>query len=111
MLKTGISIRSLSSIRKFSLQSLFNGYLRQDTSKSNILPCNSRLLSASLVRKLTALQRRDVSNHDLCSTPHSRGLVLGVYANEEDKMDIGILTDNAAKYNEVRNRKNDPQSM
>ncbi|ETN62356.1 hypothetical protein AND_005947 [Anopheles darlingi] len=35
-----------------------------------------------------------------CSNPASRGLVLGVYADENDRLDIGVLTPTAAKYNE-----------
>lgn len=42
-----------------------------------------------------------VTGTEKCSTPHSRGLVLGVYANEEDKLDLGCLTENGLKYNEV----------
>lgn len=61
------------------------------------------LPSASALRGSFFQQRRFVGNTELCSTPNSRGLVLGVYANEEDKLDIGILTENAAKYNEVSN--------
>lgn len=36
-----------------------------------------------------------------CSHPPSRGLVLGVYADEHDREDNGLLTPAAAKYNEV----------
>ncbi len=36
-----------------------------------------------------------------CSTPHSLGLVLGVYSNENDMLDTGQLTPNATKFNEV----------
>ena len=54
---------------------------------------------------LLSLQKRSfvqiVTGTEKCSTPHSRGLVLGVYANEEDKLDIGCLTEVATKYNEV----------
>ncbi|KAG4079759.1 hypothetical protein HA402_014890 [Bradysia odoriphaga] len=38
-----------------------------------------------------------------CSTPHSLGLVLGVYSNENDMLDTGQLTPNATKFNEVCN--------
>lgn len=38
-----------------------------------------------------------------CSTPHSLGLVLGVYSNENDMLDTGQLTPNATKFNEVSN--------
>lgn len=41
-----------------------------------------------------------------CSTPHSLGLVLGVYSNENDMLDTGQLTPNAAKFNEVRKQFN-----
>lgn len=37
-----------------------------------------------------------------CANPPSRGLVLGIYADEHDSFDNGMLTPNAAKYNEVR---------
>lgn len=40
-----------------------------------------------------------------CSTPHSLGLVLGVYSNENDMLDTGQLTPNAAKFNEVSKKK------
>lgn len=46
-----------------------------------------------------------VTGTEKCSTPHSRGLVLGVYANEEDKLDLGCLTENGLKYNEVSSNK------
>lgn len=42
-----------------------------------------------------------VTGTEKCSTPVSRGLVLGVYAKEGDKLDIGQLTDTAQKYNMV----------
>lgn len=113
ILRSGILVRS--SLRKFSCQSLFDGC------RTDFIPLNSyqpksaknerSLLSASLVKKLTALQRRGVASNELCSTPNSKGLVLGVYANEEDKLDIGILTENGAKYNEVTScvlRMNEP---
>lgn len=40
-----------------------------------------------------------VTGTEKCSTPHSRGLVLGVYSNESDKLDIGCLTSSAWQYN------------
>lgn len=42
-----------------------------------------------------------IENTEGCSTPHSRGLVLGVYSNETDKFDDGILTQTASQYDEV----------
>lgn len=53
---------------------------------------------------LNSIQKRFsslVTGTEKCSTPDSRGLVLGVYANEDDKLDLGLLTPNAQKYNEV----------
>lgn len=41
------------------------------------------------------------STPEKCSTPHSLGLVLGVYSNESDMLDSGQLTPNANKFNEV----------
>lgn len=38
---------------------------------------------------------------DRCSDPNSRGLVLGVYANEDDRLDSGVLTPVGWKYNKV----------
>lgn len=68
-------------------------------------------LVSSGVRKIAGIKKLNVirsygsqvvTGTDKCSTPHSRGLVLGVYSNEEDKLDLGCLTDNGLKYNEVR---------
>lgn len=42
-----------------------------------------------------------VTGTEDCSTPHSRGLVLGVYTDENDKLDSGMLTPVAASYDEV----------
>lgn len=42
-----------------------------------------------------------VTGTEDCSTPHSRGLVLGVYSDENDKSDSGMLTPVAASYDEV----------
>ncbi|XP_058055744.1 cytosol aminopeptidase-like [Anopheles bellator] len=54
-----------------------------------------------------SLQRQPIRNiqhgvkiTEQCSNPASRGLVLGVYADENDRLDIGVLTPTAAKYNE-----------
>lgn len=107
MLRSGVSVRP--SFRKFSCQFLISGYrngsLPLMTSLHKCKQDQRTLLSANLVDRVSALQKRGVGSSELCSTPNSRGLVLGVYANEDDKLDIGILTDNAAKYNEVRNNK------
>lgn len=42
-----------------------------------------------------------VTGTEDCSTPHSRGLVLGVYTDEKDKADSGRLTAVANAYDEV----------
>lgn len=47
---------------------------------------------------------RGVASTELCSERKSRGLVLGVYSNEDDPTDVVMLTENAAKYNLVRAR-------
>ncbi|XP_053691855.1 cytosol aminopeptidase-like [Sabethes cyaneus] len=41
-----------------------------------------------------------VTGQESCTNPPSRGLVLGVYSDENDRNDIGLLTPTAAKYNE-----------
>lgn len=43
-----------------------------------------------------------VKGNEKCSTPSSRGLVLGVYANPQDYQDIGCLTPNGSKYSQVK---------
>lgn len=45
---------------------------------------------------------RGLASTELCSERKSRGLVLGVYSNEDDPTDVVMLTENAAKYNLVR---------
>lgn len=42
-----------------------------------------------------------MSSLEMCSDRKSRGLVLGVYSNEDDPTDVVMLTENAAKYNAV----------
>uniref|UniRef100_A0A1A9Z4U8 Cytosol aminopeptidase n=1 Tax=Glossina pallidipes TaxID=7398 RepID=A0A1A9Z4U8_GLOPL len=44
-------------------------------------------------------QMLQLQNTELCADPPLRGLVLGVYADEGDKSDPGILTPTAWKYN------------
>lgn len=68
----------------------------------------ANLHNAPAVRCAWSLTRRHlngsgavVTGTENCSSPHSRGLVLGVYANEADEMDAGILTPVATLYNEV----------
>uniref|UniRef100_A0A023ETS5 Cytosol aminopeptidase n=1 Tax=Aedes albopictus TaxID=7160 RepID=A0A023ETS5_AEDAL len=41
-----------------------------------------------------------VGSTEKCSRPPSRGLVLGIYADEHDREDNGLLTPSAARYNE-----------
>lgn len=42
-----------------------------------------------------------VTGTEDCSTPHSRGLVLGVYSDENEKTDSGMLSAVASSYDEV----------
>lgn len=51
---------------------------------------------------VTAINRKiqQVTGTDGCSTPHSQGLVLGVYSDENDRLCHGTLSDVAANYNE-----------
>lgn len=58
---------------------------------------NIRLIRPQMCRAYGQI----VAGTDECSTPHSRGLVLGVYSNENDKSDSGMLTPVASLYNEV----------
>ncbi|XP_036341774.1 cytosol aminopeptidase-like [Rhagoletis pomonella] len=44
-------------------------------------------------------QMLQLQQTEICADPPSRGLVLGVYADEEDKNDTGILTPAAWRYN------------
>ncbi|XP_013101981.1 cytosol aminopeptidase-like [Stomoxys calcitrans] len=44
-------------------------------------------------------QMIQLQHTEICADPPSRGLVLGVYAEEEDKNDTGILTAAAWRYN------------
>lgn len=59
----------------------------------------------NLFRKSHIISRRFVHTpivgNEKCSEPYSRGLVLGVYADEGDKLDAGILTPMAWRYNKV----------
>lgn len=45
-----------------------------------------------------------VDGQEGCSLPKSRGLVLGIYSDENDKADPGELTSNAKSFDNVRNR-------
>ncbi|XP_058465829.1 cytosol aminopeptidase-like [Malaya genurostris] len=56
--------------------------------------------SKALVSQRSSHQA-SVIGAEKCSNPPSRGLVLGVYADEHDKDDLGMLTPTAAKYNET----------
>lgn len=57
---------------------------------------NQSLLWTSL--RLNSSAFRVVTGTEGCSTPHSRGLVLGVYSDELDRADHGILTKTASSY-------------
>lgn len=65
-----------------------------------------QLKSAQLFTRTlpSVMQRRFaqvVTGGEKCSTPSSRGLVLGIYSKEDDRQDIGCLTENGKRYNEV----------
>lgn len=63
----------------------------------------SRQIAVKMPLQLTARNAttfKVVTGTDGCSTPHSRGLVLGVYSDELDRSDHGQLTPVAANYNE-----------
>ncbi|TMW52205.1 hypothetical protein DOY81_002764 [Sarcophaga bullata] len=47
-------------------------------------------------------QMLQLQHTEICADPPSRGLVLGVYAEEDDKNDTGILTPAAWRYNVQR---------
>lgn len=53
-----------------------------------------RNYASQAINQLLQLQHTEV-----CADPPSRGLILGVYADEEDKKDAGILTPTAWRYN------------
>lgn len=56
----------------------------------------SAQLPFSVLKRMSSFQV--VTGTEGCSTPHSRGLVLGVYSDELDRADHGILTRVAANY-------------
>lgn len=60
------------------------------------------------VAKVESIARRAycqiVTGTEECSTPHSRGLVLGVYSDENEKHDSGSLSTYASLYDEVSSR-------
>lgn len=58
---------------------------------------------SSQIASFTQKRFKTGTTPEKCSTPHSLGLVLGVYSNENDMLDSGQLTPNAAKFNEVSN--------
>ncbi|CAD7002754.1 cytosol aminopeptidase [Ceratitis capitata] len=60
---------------------------------SRIIP-QLRTYSSPMVNQAMQLQQTEI-----CADPPSRALILGVYADEEDKYDTGILTPSAWRYN------------
>lgn len=67
----------------------------------------SRFVFAQLNKSLCLAARwttrasfHNITGTEGCSTPHSRGLVLGIYSNESDKFDAGIPTPTMAAYDE-----------
>ena len=68
----------------------------------NVLKLSARRTSLQTVRCVTspaATQMLQLQQMDICADPPSRALVLGVYSDEEDKTDPGVLTPTAWRYN------------
>lgn len=63
----------------------------------SLLKLNPKPISYGLCRKFQSIVR----GTEKCSEQYSRGLVLGVYANEKDKFDPGRLTAIGEIYNTV----------
>uniref|UniRef100_A0A1A9W1S2 Cytosol aminopeptidase n=1 Tax=Glossina brevipalpis TaxID=37001 RepID=A0A1A9W1S2_9MUSC len=61
------------------------------------LGCYMRNYASQAINQLLQLQHTEI-----CADPPSRGAVFGVYADEEDKTDTGILTPAGWKYNVQR---------
>lgn len=61
------------------------------------------LMRPAIAKPFGGIIRRNyaMSIGDKCSSPPSKGLILGIYADEEDTFDTGTLTPAGARYNEV----------
>lgn len=60
-----------------------------------------KILPKPQIKNFVRNYQKIVMGTEDCSTPLSRGLVLGVYADDSNPKDSGLLTPAAAKYNEV----------
>ncbi|KAI9577092.1 hypothetical protein GQX74_011172 [Glossina fuscipes] len=68
--------------------------------RSNALPHASKFVNEIRHYASQAInQMLQLQHTEICADPPSRGLVLGVYADEDDKKDTGILTPAGWKYN------------
>lgn len=47
------------------------------------------------------LRQRNYATLDKCASPPSKGLILGIYRDEDDMFDTGTFTPAGARYNEV----------
>lgn len=47
------------------------------------------------------LRHRCYATLDKCASPPSKGLILGIYRDEDDMFDTGTFTPAGARYNEV----------
>lgn len=60
-----------------------------------------RFIRAKQTNLTSCRKFQTVTGTEKCSEPYSRGLVVGVYSDENDRTDTGRLTPMGAKYNEV----------
>ncbi|XP_075154959.1 cytosol aminopeptidase-like [Haematobia irritans] len=71
----------------------------------SLMHIKSRLMAITKLHQIRCYtspainQMIQIQHTDICADPPSRGLVLGVYANEEDKNDPGVLSPSAWRYN------------
>lgn len=60
------------------------------------------LMRPAIAKPFGGILRRNYAlSTDKCASPPSKGLILGIYADEEDMFDTGTLTPAGARYNEV----------
>ncbi|CAO1322192.1 unnamed protein product [Diamesa hyperborea] len=60
-----------------------------------------RFIRAKQTNLASCRKFQTVTGTEKCSEPYSRGLVVGVYSDENDRTDTGRLTPMGAKYNET----------
>uniref|UniRef100_A0A1A9WEQ7 Cytosol aminopeptidase n=1 Tax=Glossina brevipalpis TaxID=37001 RepID=A0A1A9WEQ7_9MUSC len=74
------------------------GILRSNPLRSTSkVVCQARRYASQIINQMLQLQHTEI-----CADPPSRALVLGVYADEDDSHDAGILTPAAWRYNTSR---------